>query len=369
MSLYKRGDTWWFNFKHTHNGVFTHYQESAKTGDRNLALKRERTFRTRIENGEFGIKELAAKDSNVTLKQLFDGLESDYRIRGILTARNKSNFKMVREAFKDSTRALSVTSAQIDHFIERRKKDKNAPKERRQKGKYAPSTINRMTGMLALAYKLAVRRAEIDPKDVPHIRHLSEKGNARAGFFEEAQFRALHAALPPDLADFALFAYLSSWRKNEIATLKWSDVEKDVIHLREENAKDRCPRTLPIAGAELIDLIKRRREARLVDGSTFSGYVFHREGQPVREFRKAWASACVKANLKGRLFHDLRRSAVVNLIDAGVPVVTAMSISGHSTFAMFKRYGIRTDANQTGAMEAVQRYSEAQRAKVVAISK
>src|SRR5580704_6208653 len=176
MSLYKRGDTWWFNFKHTHNGVFTHYQESAKTGDRNLALKRERTFRTRIENGEFGIKELAAKDSNVTLKQLFDGLESDYRIRGILTARNKSNFKMVREAFKDSTRALSVTSAQIDHFIERRKKDKNAPKERRQKGKYAPSTINRMTGMLALAYKLAVRRAEIDPKDVPHIRHLSEKG-------------------------------------------------------------------------------------------------------------------------------------------------------------------------------------------------
>ena len=34
MSLYKRGDTYWFNFKHTHNGVFTHYQRSAKTGDR-----------------------------------------------------------------------------------------------------------------------------------------------------------------------------------------------------------------------------------------------------------------------------------------------------------------------------------------------
>jgi integrase len=356
MSLYKRGSTFWFNFKHTHNGVFTHYQESAKTGDRNLALKRERTFRTRIENGEFGIKELAAKDSSITLKTLFDGLESDYRIRGILTARNKSNLKMVREAFKDSTRALSVTSASIDSFI-----------EKRIKAKYASSTINRMTGMLALAYKLAVRRSEIDPKDVPHIRHLSEKGNARKGFFNEVEFRALHAALPPDLADFALFGYLSSWRKNEISTLKWSDIESSVIHLREENAKDRCARTLPIAGAELIALIKRRKDARVVAGRTISGYVFHRKGQPILEFRKAWAAACKKVGVK-RLFHDLRRSAVVNLIDAGVPVVTAMSISGHSTFAMFKRYGIRTDANQTGAMEAVQRYSEAQRAKVVAIS-
>jgi integrase len=113
--------------------------------------------------------------------------------------------------------------------------------------------------------------------------------------------------------------------------------------LRAENANDRPPRTLPIAGAELIELIERRKEGRLVDGSTFSGFVFHRDGKPIREFRKAWALACKKVKLEGKLFHDLWRSAVVNLIDAGVPVVTAMSLSGHTTFSMFRRYGIRTE--------------------------
>jgi integrase len=162
--------------------------------------------------------------------------------------------------------------------------------------------------------------------------------------------------LPADLADFTLFAYLSSWRKNEIATLKWGDVDKDTIRLRAEDAKDRRPRTLPIAGAELVELIERRKKTRVVNGNTLSAFVFHREGNPILEFRRAWASACKKAELSGRNFHDLRRSAVVNLIDAGVPVVTAMSLSGHSTFSMFKRYGIRTEANQSNAMEAVQNY-------------
>ena len=275
----------------------------------------------------------------------------------MLTARNKSNIKMLRTAFKETSRALSATSAQIDNFI-----------ERRQKEKYAPNTINRMTGMLALSYKLAVNRKELDAHNFPRIRHLSETGNERTGFFSETQFRAPHAVLPADLADFTLFAYLSSWRKNEIATLKWGEVDKDTIRLRAENAKDRRPRTLPIAGAELIELIERRKKTRVVNGNTLSAFVFHREGNPILEFRKAWASACKKAELSGRNFHDLRRSAVVNLIDAGVPVVTAMSLSGHSTFSMFKRYGIRTEANQSNAMEAVQKYNVEQRSKVVAIS-
>src|ERR1700683_580391 len=124
MSLYKRGSVWWFNFENTANGVTTHYQRSAKTSDKNEALKRERHFRAKVENAEFGIKDVAAKDSNITLKTLFDGLESDYRIRGILTTKNKSNLKMLRESIRARTRALGVTAAQIDSYIEGRIKKK-----------------------------------------------------------------------------------------------------------------------------------------------------------------------------------------------------------------------------------------------------
>jgi integrase len=76
----------------------------------------------------------------------------------------------------------------------------------------------------------------------PKIRHLSEKGNARKGFFADAEFGRLYSHLPEGVRDFAFFGYLTGWRKGEIASLTWSDVEDGVIRLRGEHSKNREPR-------------------------------------------------------------------------------------------------------------------------------
>lgn len=68
-------------------------------------------------------------------------------------------------------------------------------------------------------------------------------------------------------------------------------------------------------------------------------------GTPRRDYRKAWATAAEAAAFPGALRHDMRRSGVRNLVNAGVPERVAMQISGHKTRSVFDRYCITSPAD------------------------
>ena len=69
-------------------------------------------------------------------------------------------------------------------------------------------------------------------------------------------------------------------------------------------------------------------------------------------FRDLWRSAVKAAGLPpGRLFHDLRRSAVRNLIRSGVDPNIAMKVSGHKTRSMLDRYHVIEDMETAAALK------------------
>lgn len=224
----------------------------------------------------------------------------------------------------------------------------------------ADATVNRETGLLAQAFKLAVERQRLSA--APKIRKLSEKANARQGFFEKADFDEMLKHLPDHLKGFVQFAYHSGWRKGEINSLEWSDVDLagKVIRLRPENSKTNEGRVLVLEG-ELLAVIATQwtlREYRNRNKTTgMSLYVFHRNnGQRIGDIRKSWDAACAAAKVPGKLFHDLRRTAIRNLVRAGVPERVCMAISGHKTRSIFDRYNIVNEEDLRKAMEQKDAY-------------
>ncbi len=336
--------------------------QSTGTPDLKLA---KRVHRQRLD--ELGADRLGHKRflppmvQRVTIREIIADLETDFRLRKVKSLPQvRSHLKPILEYFGE-WRALDVTAEAVDAFIEAQQDEDKAP-----------ATINRSLQLLVQAMRLAMSRHKLT--SIPSIRHLRED-NTRQGFLEKDEVDALVAVLPPYLKDVVTFGYLTGWRRGEILGLTWHDVDRDgrLIRLPGDRAKNGRPRSVPIEGEELQVLVERRYQARLVeqDGAIkVVDYVFHKDGEAIGDFRKPWTKACINAGLfylvkdeRGRerkvpekLFHDLRRSAVRNMVRAGVPERVAMEISGHRTRSIFDRYDIVSRRDQEQAMRRTAEY-------------
>jgi len=225
------------------------------------------------------------------------------------------------------------------------------------------ATINRILALLRGALRAAAKADPPKVLKVPLIPKLPESA-PRAGFFEEHEYRALLRALPDHLKPVLAFGYWTGCRKGEILRLKWDQVDLDqgVVRLRAGETKSGEGRVIPLA-PELLEILRLHRQT-----AGESEYVFTYNGTPFRGFHSGWEAACKtaglwdeKANRPTRLFHDLRRTAVRNLVRAGVPEKVAQGISGHKTRAVFERYNIVSEADLLSAARRLQRYLEEQR--------
>jgi integrase len=70
---------------------------------------------------------------------------------------------------------------------------------------------------------------------------------------------------------------------------------------------------------ELLETMRFQKELRDARHLDCRWVFFGESGERTKNYRGAWETACTSAKLGHRLFYDFRRTAVRNMVRAGVP--------------------------------------------------
>lgn len=242
-------------------------------------------------------------------------------------------------------RMADITAAHVWSYI-----------AQRQEAKASNATINRELTILKRMFSLAIRASKLLQK--PSIEMLKEN-NVRTGFFEREQYTTVLAHLPEALRPVITFAYYTGWRiTSEVLPLEWHQVDlaTGMVRLNPGTTKNGEGRVFYLT-PELRTLIEERQRAtdNLKARGVIVPWVFFRmvakgrrgpkSPKRITAFGKAWKTACRKAGCPGRIPHDLRRTAVRNMVRVGIPERVAMQLTGHKTRSVFDRYNIVSGAD------------------------
>jgi integrase len=284
-------------------------------------------------------------EGNKSLKEKADGSET---IAGLTALDEFCGFKtgLVDGRVTVTDKGMPVTQITTDaarRFV----------RGRREEGT-GNAAINRSLSALRRMLNIAKRSKKIH--DVPYIEFQKEP-SARKGFLERIDFEGLVKLLPTHLRPLVTFLYWCGCRIGETLQIEWSQVDFDSgeIRLEPEQTKTDEGRVIPLS-SELVDIL---RQIEPKTGKVFDG----------TNLRKEWMTACAACGLGtkievegkpydpryvGLTLHDLRRSAVRNLMRAGNTESVAMKISGHKTRSVFDRYNIVNTDDVKNAMRKLE---------------
>lgn len=303
----------------------------------------------KMREGDVGSGKLTAASHGLLFNDLLDDVATDYRINNRRSMDDlDARLPRVRN-FLGERKPLSINKGEIAKYVAMRQGEPG-----HSKGKLtANATINRELAIIRRAFSLAIENGKL--ATMPKLRTLKEN-NVRKGFFEMKQFQSVRKHLSEDLQSMIAFAYITGWRmRSEIWPLQWSlvDFQAGIVRLEPGTTKNDKGRVFPFT-EELRAILEgqRRKTEALRKKGVICPYVFHRDGQPIREFKRAWKTACKNAGLPGKIPHDFRRTAVRNLVRAGIPERVAMEMTGHKTRSVFDRYNI---VDETDLFEAARK--------------
>jgi len=191
------------------------------------------------------------------------------------------------------------------------------------------------------------------------IEKLDESDGIRQGVVSVGDYQLFLRELEDYQKPLWVFSYYTGVRQGQLLRFRraWAqDWESTGVldvpgYLGSERiTKNGKPHHIPVYSAGMREMLKWAIQM----GDPACPYLFQREGKQISRytFHDAFKRVAVRLGRNAVLFHDLRRTAVTNMIEAGIPPEKAKDVSGHLTMSVFERYNIITAAKARASVKA-----------------
>lgn len=190
-----------------------------------------------------------------------------------------------------------------------------------------PSSVNKNFQVIRAALRVAVAKGWIPSNPAAELKDLVESAEIRRRYVRPSEFARLAVACMesenPDLWDLVQIFVNTGMDKSEVLQLRKEQAWFDEGLIKLSKFKTRSPRD--IAMNKVVTEILLRRACD-VEGDYF--FICGQTGQPYKNFKRSFKSACDKAGLKLRI-KDLRHTFATGLVSAGVPILEISHLLGH----------------------------------------
>ncbi len=297
----------------------------------------------------------------VTVGALLDLVESNYERRNLRSIGElRSRLKNHVRPYFENIQASELRQVYIENYVDMRLTASASEK-----------SVDNELMIVRRAFRLGLETEAPDGEYLiqraPKIRLLLPN-NERSVYLPPERYEELRDALRQPERLLYILGFHTGWRLQRLLELTWDrvDFERKIISPPGRQAKNKWVGPAPIWG----DLEGALRVAWMEHQRDFPNcaYVVNRNGERVADYRDAWHAATAAIGMPELWFHDLRRTAVWLMVQAGVPREAIKRTIGHKTDAMFERYRIFTDAEtvRAGAQaeEFFEKYCESKRIAV-----
>jgi site-specific recombinase XerD len=311
MSVYKRGENWYIDFTFHGHRVREMIGPSRKGADKVIAKRKTEIAENKYLDKRKELEPIKFHDFSVQYLQWAKANKAKNSYNRDLTSMRHLNKEF------ENRNIHEITLEEVEGYYSKRKE-------------ISIYSANRELALLKHFYRKATEWKKVKENPTKEVKVRLKEEVQRIRFLMPNEIQILLSCCPDNLKPIVTVALHTGMRREEILSLKWTQVNllTGIIHLDKTKNHESRNIKMNVTVRSALSQIEHRSE-----------FVFCKpDGSRYSQLPGPFEDVVKKAGIEDFHFHDLRHTFASTLVMAGKDILVVQKLLGHKKLDMTLRY-------------------------------